>query len=132
MKKGSSPRRKAQAQEERPKPKKKGPSPRRKVQAHFRTICLCRSVNFGSTYLPLAPLDPAVFLIHAACVCYVFWIQISESSNRSNVNYSVLSGHSSVLSIFQFFLLLLFSMLHSPPYCHPSHQPIFVAFFPHH
>ena len=113
---GPNPWRKAQAQEERPKPKKKGPSPRRKVQAHFRTICLCRYVNLRSQYLPIAPLDPAVILIHAACVCYIFCIKIWESSNRSNVHYSVLSGNCSVLSAFYFFPLLLFSMLHSPLY----------------
>ena len=109
---GPNPWRKAQAQEGRPKSTKH----EGKVQAHFRTICLCRYVNLRSQYLTIAPLDPAVILIHAACVCYIFCIKIWESSNRANVHYSVLSGNSSVLPAFYFFPLLLFSMLHSPLY----------------
>ena len=112
----------------RPKSMKKGPSPRRKVQAHFRTICLCRYVNLRSQYLPIAPLDPAVILIHAACVCYIFCIKIWESSNRSNVHYSVLSGNCSVLSAFYFFPLLLFSMLHSPLYSFLFFLPTILVF----
>ena len=108
--------------EERSKPNKLG---------DFWTFGLCKSVHFQGPYLRIPPLDRAVIVIHTALVCQVFPIKISEQSNRSNIHNCVLSVYSSVLPTFQFFLLLLFSMLHSPPYFQPSHHTIFVAFFPH-
>ena len=141
------PRWKAQTQDGRPKLKKKaqtqegGPNPRRKskkhegrpkstkhegkVQAHFRRICLCRSVNLRSPYLPLAPLDRAVILIHAAHGCQLFPNKISEASNRWNVQDSVLSAHCSVLSVFISFLFFYFQCS-THPYILSS------SFCPHH
>ena len=121
---GPNPRRRPKSMKEGPgsQSMRKGPSP------DFRTFCLCRLVNLRSPYLPIAPSDLAVILIHAACGCQVYGIKISESSNRWNVHYAALSAHCSVLSAFYFFPLLLFSMLHSPLYSFLFFLPTILVF----
>ena len=124
----------------RPKSMKEGPSPRRKAQVHkaWRKGPSPFSENLPVQISSLWRRISPTYTVGSSCIFdtrFMCVLSILDSNLRIIQPFKRqlfrLSGHSSVLSTFQFFLLLLFSMLHSPPYFHPSHHTIFVSFFPH-
>ena len=123
----------------RPKPKKEGPSPRRKSTKHEE-----RPKPRFSDILPvqISQLAMPISLnctVRSSCNfdTRCTWMLGLPHQNFRIIQPSKRSEFRSKCALlsavrFYFFPLLLFSMLHSPPYFHPSHHTIFVAFSPYH